>query len=128
MGRNAANTENTFPDFPGLGLSPTAVYLTSNQFTASSQCISDGTCTFSDAWIKAIGLAELLAGNSTLNITTFENVQTAGGHEAFGIQPAVSYGTPSAEFLVAADFSANPGTLLNLFFDHHVGNSDADVG
>ncbi len=118
MGRNAANTANTFPDFPGLGLSPTAIYLTSNQFELNAQCIggtqSEG-CTFSDAWIKVIGLPALLVGNSTLSITSFKQVQTADAFPAFGIQPALSYGTPGAEFLVATDFSANPSTKLNLF-------------
>lgn len=118
MGRDVANTVNTFPDFPGLGFSPTAVYLTTNQFELNSQCVSNepnGPCAFSDAWIKVIGLPALLSGSSSLSITTFKDVQTASSHLAFGIQPAVSYGTPSAEFLVAADFSANPGTTLNLF-------------
>ena len=115
MGRDLSNTVNTFPDFPGLGLSPTAVYLTSNQFALDSQCGSSGFCEFSDAWIKVIALPALLSGSSTLSITTFQDVQTASKQLAFSIQPALSYGTPSAEFLVAADFSANPGTQLDLF-------------
>jgi hypothetical protein len=118
MGRNAANTANTFPDFPGLGLSPTAIYLTSNQFELNAQCVG-GTqsagCSFSDAWIKVIALPPLLSGNSTLSITTFKQVQTADASPAFGIQPALSYGTPGAEFLVATDFSNDPSTMLNLF-------------
>jgi hypothetical protein len=117
MGRTPNNTGNTFPDFPGLGLSQSAVYITTNQFTLTQTCLTTDTqnCFFSDAWIKVIGLPELLSGNPNLNITAFTNVQTATGFPAFAIQPALTYGVAPAEFLVAAEFNANPSTLLNVF-------------
>ena len=118
MGRDLSNTANTFPDFPGLGLSPTAVYLTSNQFALNADCLGpdpNSACAFSDAWIKVINLPELLSGSATLNITTFQNVQSSSGQLAFSIQPALSIGSPNAEFLVAASFQSNPGNALNLF-------------
>ncbi len=118
MGRDLTNTVNTFPDFPGLGLSVSAIYITSNQFVLNAQCIGPDPnegCAFSDAWIKVIGLPELLSGNPNLNITSFTDVRTQSSQLAFSIQPALSYGSPSAEFLVAASFDANPGNVLNLF-------------
>ncbi|HEV2352564.1 MAG TPA: choice-of-anchor D domain-containing protein [Terriglobia bacterium] len=117
MGRTSDNKENTFPDFPGLGLSSSAVYITTNQFSLTQACLSTDTegCYFSDAWIKVIGLPELLAGNPALNITAFTNVQTADAFAAFAIQPALTYGSSSDEFLVAARFDNYTGTALNLF-------------
>jgi Abnormal spindle-like microcephaly-assoc'd, ASPM-SPD-2-Hydin/Beta-propeller repeat/Cep192 domain 4 len=115
MGRNLSNTDNTFPDFPTLGLNSSAVYISTGQFAMNSACMSNNTCSFSDTWIKMIGLPALLAGNSTLNITTFENVTTATGGPAFSIEPAVTYGNAPGEFLVAAGFTSNPGANLNVF-------------
>ncbi len=115
MGRNLSNTVNTFPDFPTLGLSSSAVYISTGQFAMNSACMANDTCSFSDTWIKMIGLPALLAGNSSLNITTFENVTTAAGEPAFSIEPAVTYGNAPGEFLVAAEFTTNPGTNLNVF-------------
>ena len=118
LGRDSTNTSNTFPDFPGLGLSATDLYLTSNQFILNSQCSGDNPtspCRFSDAWITVIGLPELLSGSSSLQITRFNNISTASGQLAFGIQPALTYGPSDSEYLVAASFSSNPGNVLNLF-------------
>lgn len=116
-GQNLSNSGNTFPDFPTLGLSSLAIYISTGQFTLNASCISTDAseCSFSDTWIKVIGLAELLSGSPALNITTFQDVRTASGAPAFSIEPAVTYGTSSAEFLVAADFTANPGNTLNVF-------------
>ncbi|PYV09629.1 MAG: hypothetical protein DMG23_10295, partial [Acidobacteria bacterium] len=114
-GRNPSNTADTFPDFPTLGLSSSAIYISTGQFMLNAACLSNNACSFSDTWIKVIGLPELLSASSTLKITTFQNVQTAAGQSAFAIEPAVSYGTTAAEFLVAADFSTSPNTTLDLF-------------
>ncbi len=117
MGRNLTNTANTFPDFPTLGLSNTALYISTGQFELNSTCVSTdaGLCAFSDTWITTIQLSDLLAGNSTLTQTTFKNVTTAGGAQAFAIEPAVTYGAAPAEFLVAADFTSSPTSELNVF-------------
>lgn len=116
-GRNTANTQDTFPDFPGLGLSPSAVYLTTNQFELTKACIATDAekCFFSDTWIRVVGLPELLSGHADLKITTFTDVRTATGFPAFSIQPALSYGPPGAEFMVAAEFSSYKQNTLNLF-------------
>lgn len=134
MGRNLANSTNTLPDFPALGLSNSAIYVTSNQFELNAQCLGpnpNSPCFFSDAWIKVIGLPELLSGNSSLKITTFKNVRDPSGELAFGIQPALTYGTPGSEFLAAASFAANPGSSLLLFSINTSGTpalSSADLG
>ncbi len=115
MGRDASGTMSTFPDFPTLGLSSAAVYVSTGQFALSSTCEQDDTCSFSDTWIHAVGLAGLLAGSSSLSVTVFKNVRTASGTSAFAIEPAMTYGTAPAEFLVAADFNANPNAILDVF-------------
>ncbi|HET7840632.1 MAG TPA: choice-of-anchor D domain-containing protein, partial [Terriglobia bacterium] len=116
-GRDISNKEDTFPDFPGLGLSSSAVYVTTNQFALTTACLATDVegCYFSDAQIRVIGLAGLLAGNPSLTITTFANVQTADGFPGFTIQPALTYGSPGYEFLVAARFDNYTGTALDLF-------------
>jgi len=119
MGRNLSNTANTFPDYPALGLSSSAIYITTNQFQLTQNCLStDGSgCRFSDAWIDVIGLPQLLSSTppSTLTITTFKDLTDASGRLAFTIQPALTYGTPGSEFLVGADFSSDPSSTLNVF-------------
>ena len=119
MGRNLSNTANTFPDYPTLGLSSSAVYISTNQFQLTPSCLTTDTegCQFSDAWVAVVGLPQLLSSTppSTLTVTTFKDITGASGRLAFTLQPALTYGTPSYEFLVAADFSANPSSTLNLF-------------
>lgn len=61
-----------------------------------------------------IGLAELLSGNPALNVTTFQNVKTASGLPAFAVEPALTDGSSPQEFLVATDFSSNPGSVVNV--------------
>ncbi len=115
VGLTSDGTKDTFPDFPTLGLSASAIYISTGQFAINLTCLQNGGCSFSDTWITVIGLPELLAGNSTLNITTFKNVQNAAGQAAFVIQPAVTYGAAPAEFLAAANFSSNDNNQLDLF-------------
>jgi hypothetical protein len=115
-GFNANDNAATFPDFPTLGLSTSAVYISNGQFELGSpSCVQYGECNFSDTWIRVIGLPELLSGNSNLNITTFTDVRTATGFPAFALESALTYGASSQEFLVGAEFSTNPGTTLNVF-------------
>jgi hypothetical protein len=114
-GFNVADNAPTFPDFPTLGLSASAIYISNGQFELNSSCVRTGGCSFSDTWIRVIGLPKLLSGDSGLNITTFADVRTATGFPAFAIESALTYGSSSEEFLVGAEFSANPGTTLNVF-------------
>ena len=115
-GFNADDNAATFPDFPTLGLSPSAVYISNGQFELGSpSCVQYGECNFSDTWVRVIGLPALLSGNLNLNITTFTGVATATGFPAFALESALTYGSSAEEFLVGAEFSANPGTILNVF-------------
>jgi hypothetical protein len=114
-GFNAADNAATFPDFPTLGLSQSAVYISNGQFEFNSSCLYYGGCNLSDTWIRVISLAALLSGNSNLTITTFTDVRTATGFPAFAIESALTYGSSSEEFLIGAEFSTNPGTTLNVF-------------
>lgn len=119
MGSNPGGTASTFPDFPTLGLSSSAVYIGTNQFELTQSCLQTDTenCQFSDSWITVVGLPGLLnpSQNPALTITTFKDVLTADGQLAFSIQPALTYGSSTDEFLVAADFNANPSSTLNLY-------------
>jgi len=114
-GFNSVDHAETFPDFPTLGLSSSAIYISNGQFELNSYCTQYGGCSFSDTWLRVIGLPELLSGNQNLNITTFKGVETAAGSPAFAIEGAVTLGSASQEFLVAADFSANPSATIDLF-------------
>lgn len=114
-GFNQADNAATFPDFPTLGLSTSAVYISNGQFELNSQCLYYGGCNFSDTWIRVINLPALLSGESSLTITTFTDVKTVTGFPAFAIESALTYGSSAEEFLVGAEFSANPGTTMNVF-------------
>ena len=110
------HSENgTWPDFPGLGLSDSAVYIGDDQLPFTT-----GTA---EAWITIIPTSELIAGSSTLNVTRFKKVKTGSGASAFGIEPAVTYGTTSQEFLVA-----NPdGNSIPLFAINTAGTPTLSV-
>lgn len=114
-GTSMTGGANTFPDFPNLGLSSAAVYISTNQFAVNSNCLSTDSCSFSDAWIQVVGLPALLSGSAQLNITVFKNILTSAQAQAFAIAPALTYGSSSQEFLIAAAMDANPSTLLNVF-------------
>jgi Abnormal spindle-like microcephaly-assoc'd, ASPM-SPD-2-Hydin/Beta-propeller repeat len=114
-GKDINSDTSTIPDFPTLGLSSSAVYVSTSQFVADTTCIQTGACSFSDTWIEVVGLPALLSGGSTLNITTFKNVLTASGKQAFSIEPALTYGSAPAEFLAAAEAYSSTETTLNLF-------------
>lgn len=107
----------TFPDFPTLGISSSAVYVSTSQFALNAACVDtdEQNCQFSDTWIDAIGLGPFLAGDRTLTVTTFKNVQTPSGGPAFAIEPAVTYGSAPEEFLVAADFGSLPSKTIDVF-------------
>lgn len=91
---------DSFPDFPGLGVSESAIYLTTDQIVRSSN-VAEG-------WITVIRIAELLSGNSTLNITQFKNtgyLQT---------QPALTYGSSTDEFMITATVCCSGMHLLSV--------------
>ena len=114
-GKSPIDGANTYPDFPTLGISSTAIYISTGQFELDANCLAAGNCSFSDTWVRAIGLPALLAGSSTLSVTTFQNVKTGTDIPAFAVEPAITLGASSDEFLVAASFGSDPSSTLNLF-------------
>lgn len=96
-------------DFPGMGVSNSFLFLTANLPPSALQ----GTESTS-VWV--LQLAGLLAGNSTLNVTTFNNVKLPNGNRAFTIQPAIMYGDPGVGYLASTD--GNPqvgGSAIHLY-------------
>ncbi|HEY7402802.1 MAG TPA: Ig-like domain-containing protein [Candidatus Angelobacter sp.] len=96
-------------DFDTLGVS-NGLLLLSASLPPSNRVGTEST----SVW--ALQLAGLLTGNSTLNVTTFSNVQLPGGKRAFTIQPAITYGTPGVAFLASTD--GNPqvgGSAIHVF-------------
>ena len=87
-------------DFPTLGLSSSAVYISADPI-ANSNGMASGFD------ITVVGLAELLAGNSNLNITHFPSTASSGA-----IQGAITYGSSSVEYLIR---SAGTGNVLHLY-------------
>lgn len=123
-GFNVRDNAVTFPDFPTLGLSQSAVYISNGQFELNSYCIWYGGCSFSDTWLRVIGLPELLSGNPSLKVTTFTNVKTVTGFPAFAIEPALTYGASSEEFLAAAEILSGPRFHLECLRHQHHRDSD----
>ncbi|HEY6970864.1 MAG TPA: hypothetical protein VJA94_16755 [Candidatus Angelobacter sp.] len=93
-------------DFPTLGLSSSAVYISADPIANSG-----GTATGFD--ITVVGLAELLAGNSNLNITHFPANASSGA-----IQGAITYGDSPTEYLLR---SAEAGVVLHLYMINTAG-------
>jgi len=116
-GQNQAGTTDTWSDYPTVGLNSSGLYIATDQYEDCNAY--DSSCVFSDAWIMVISLSDLYAANPTPTVTTFKNVMTAGGAQAAAIQPALTFGNPSEEFLVAALFPSDPNaassSVLNLF-------------
>ena len=95
-------------DFPTVGLSSTELYLSASQVPATT-----GTET---TYLWVLQLADLLAGNPTLHVTTFPNVKLPNGKPAFTIQPAIMYGNSPVAYLAATDSSPQVGgSSIHLF-------------
>jgi hypothetical protein len=101
---------NSWPDFPGLGISQTAVYITNNQIPY------DVSGPASNAWATVIPFSDLLAGTPTLNITRFENLKSPSGAFAYFVEPAVTYGNSDYEYLIG-----DGGATVRLFSINTVG-------
>ena len=96
-------------DFPTVGVSNSSLYLSAN-LPPSAMLGTEST----SVWV--LQLAGLLTGNSTLNVTTFNNVRLPNGNRAFTIQPAIVYGNPGVGYLASTD--GNPqvgGTAIHLY-------------
>jgi hypothetical protein len=96
-------------DFPTLGVSNNLLLLSAN-LPPSARLGTEST----SVWV--LQLAGLLTGNSTLNVTSFNNVKLPNGNRAFTIQPAIVYGTSGVAFLASTD--GNPqvgGSAIHLY-------------
>ncbi len=96
-------------DFPTLGVSNNLLLLSAN-LPPSARLGTEST----SAW--ALQLGGLLTGNSTLSVTTFNNVKLPNGNRAFTLQPAIVYGNPGTAFVASTD--GNPqlgGSAIHLF-------------
>ena len=91
------------------------MYISNGQFELNSYCLSTAGAIFPTRGSGSSIFPSFFPANSNLNITTFTDVNTVTGFPAFAIESALTYGSSSEEFLVGAEFSANPGTTLNVF-------------
>lgn len=80
-------------DYPMLGFDNQNVYVTTAEFTTTL----DG---YNGAQLYAISKKQLLAGATDPNMVRFQNL-AAGGELAGHVQPALTYGSSSAEYLVS---------------------------
>lgn len=94
-----APSTTSWYDFPTLGLSSAAIYISPDVIPNNP-----GLAHFD---LFVIGLPELLAGSSNLNITRFENVASRGS-----LLGAITYGNSPTEFFME---TGDPGTVLHMF-------------
>jgi hypothetical protein len=114
MGRTLDNADNTFADFPTLGVSSTAIYIASDQLAFNAGV--------PDEWITVIDLPELLSGSTSLTMTRFTDVKTPAGDVTNFVQPAFTFGALSTEYLISSEANPNfanlhgpAGRALHLF-------------
>jgi hypothetical protein len=82
------------PDYPILGVDASNVYVSTNEFTSNQQH-------FNGAQLYAISKSQLTSGAANPNVVDFQNLKIAGG-PAFHVQPANTYGSAPAEFLMSS--------------------------
>ena len=92
----ASNTNHAgcpcLADYPIMGVDAYNVYLSTNEFT------SDETG-FNGSQLYAVSKSQLVGGAAAPNYTTFENLSVAGT-VAYHVQPANTYGSAPAEYLM----------------------------
>lgn len=104
MALNGNAQSGLFADYPGLGLDQQAIYLTANMATWASR--------FQYAKIRVLKKSEVYNfGKVTWH--DFFKLTDATGKKAISIQPAQSFGTAPAEYMVSS--SAMGGSKLTLW-------------
>jgi hypothetical protein len=93
-------------DQPLLGIDQTNVYLSTNEFSLLGP-------EFNGAQIYAVAKSDLVSGQARAHVVHFDNL-TIGGTVAASVQPALSRGTPAAEYFMN---SLDP----NATFDNRLG-------
>src|SRR5947209_6387274 len=91
-------SDTSWWDFPILGLSSSAIYIAADEIATSAHIV-----------LTIVGIPELLVGNSTLNITRFDNVSVFGGPT-----PAITFGSSANEYLLQSDIAGSTLHLLQI--------------
>jgi hypothetical protein len=82
------------PDYPILGVDASNVYVSTNEFTSNQQH-------FNGAQLYAISKSQLTSGAAHPRVVNFQNL-TIAGNPALHVQPANTYGSAPAEFLMSS--------------------------
>lgn len=93
-------------DYPILGISRQNVYISTNEFTKDFSG-------FNGTQLYAVSKSQLVAGRSSVNVVTFQNLSVAGA-PAYHVQPANQYGAAKAEWMMSSLDPNNTG-------DHRLG-------
>jgi hypothetical protein len=83
-----------FGDQPRLGIDPYNIYISTDEFSIL------GT-EFYGSHLYAVSKSDLVSGSAKAHFVHFGGL-AAGGSEAFGIQPAITSGTPPAEYFLSS--------------------------
>ena len=83
-----------FGDQPRLGIDQNNLYVTADEFG-----IPATSTTFNGAQIFAFAKSDLIAGKP-VHYALFKNLKNADGSQTLSVQPAISTGTPSAEYFM----------------------------
>jgi len=106
--QNGSTPNGLANDYPKLGVDAEAIYITSNMFGASFEYVH----------LRVIPKAQL-HGNSCgpVTWTDFWDLRnpSSPNERVFTTVPAVTFGTPGAEYLVDVDFLNTVGTFMNLW-------------
>ena len=97
-----------FGDQPTLGMDASNLYVTTNEFN-----IIGPPFFFNGAQIYAVDKRDLVSHEEKVHFVQFRNL-TIGGDQAFSVQPAMTYGSSSAEYFLSS-------LDLNGVGDHRVG-------
>jgi hypothetical protein len=89
-----AHLGGCFGDQPKLGIDQNNVYVSTDEFGITSN-------TYNGAQIFAFSKSDLIAGGS-VHYALFKNLKNADGSIAGPLQPAITTGTPSAEYFMDA--------------------------
>ncbi len=79
-------------DYPILGISRQNVYISTNEFTKDFSG-------FNGTQLYAVSKSQLVAGSSSVNVVTFQDLSVAG-RPAYHVQPANQYGKAPAEWMM----------------------------
>lgn len=95
-GQGFGTSNANWADFPQMGIDAQALYFSGNRYGFNPE-------NFSNAFVFAVNLAQLEAG-TTPAYWEYSGVNETGG-QAFTIAPAITYGTPRAEFMIDTSFN-----------------------